>query len=85
MHARWVKFPVTCPSCGSEFLSALRVAEVREALSCGRPIRLFASCHRRHWFADESESQRIRDHLVTLDALTRTPTGREAMGSRTPE
>jgi len=61
-----LRFPVTCPVCNNEVLSALRVAELNLALTSKRPIRLFASCHNRYWDASELETQQIRQYLEVV-------------------
>jgi len=62
MRIQWMKFPVTCPTCGQEFLSALRVAEVNLALRMSRPLELYASCHDQRWSATDYEVQQIRQY-----------------------
>jgi hypothetical protein len=62
MRIQWMKFPVTCPTCGQEFLSALRVAEVNLALRRSRPLELYASCHDQRWSATDYEVQQIRQY-----------------------
>jgi hypothetical protein len=71
MRIQRVKFPVTCPTCGYEFLSALRVVEVDTSIRLGRPLQLYAACHDRLWTASEHELQQIREYLEMLRVASR--------------
>jgi hypothetical protein len=58
-----VRFPVTCPRCGTEQLTAFPVAEVESALLLGRRLPLYATCHEYYWSASELELEQIREYL----------------------
>jgi hypothetical protein len=63
MNEPVIRFPVTCPQCGKEQLTELRIADVAIALMEGRELTLYASCHEYHWSASDSELQQIREYL----------------------
>jgi len=71
MRIQWMKFPVTCPTCGQEFLSALRVAEVNAALRSSKPLELYASCHDQRWSAADHEVQQIRQYAHAVQFAAR--------------
>jgi hypothetical protein len=58
-----VKFPVICPKCRQESLSALPIGVAAAALISGRPVRLYASCHDVYWDAHHSEIEQIREYM----------------------
>jgi hypothetical protein len=57
-----ILFPVTCPVCSRQSLSAFRLSVVADALQTGQ-IRLYASCHVAGWDASRSELETIREYL----------------------
>lgn len=57
-----VHFPVTCPICSEQTLTAFRISVVAEALATG-DIRLYASCHLASWDASDEELDGIRECL----------------------
>jgi hypothetical protein len=58
-----VQFPVLCPTCASETLTAVPVKVVAAALISGN-IRLHATCHDKWWDATAVELQQIREYLA---------------------
>jgi hypothetical protein len=59
-----IRFPVTCPRCGSESLTELPIADVANALLVrGHILQLFVSCHEYSWAASQLELQQIREYL----------------------
>ena len=58
-----IRFPVTCPICGSIDVMEYSVAEMADALLNSRPIRLYASCHKIAWFASVPEVHQIREYF----------------------
>ena len=58
-----IRFPVTCPICGSIDVMGLNTAEVADALLNSKPIRLYASCHNIPLFASALEVHRIREYF----------------------
>jgi len=59
-----MRFPVTCPKCGTEALGEYPVAEVAVALmTSSNDLRLYAPCHNYHWIATPIESHQIREYL----------------------
>jgi|ERR1700704_5166981 hypothetical protein len=63
MAEPWLRFPVVCPECRREELSALPVAGVAAALLNGSAIPLHASCHDVYWHAIPSEIEQLREYL----------------------
>lgn len=57
-----IHFPVTCPVCSKQSLSAFRLSVIADALQTGQ-IRLYASCHVAGWDASRSELEKIREYL----------------------
>ena len=74
----WLRFPVVCPECRREELSALPVAGVAAALLNGSPIPLHASCHDVYWHAIPSEIEQLREYLsvagITIQRANTNPT-----------
>ena len=63
MNEPTIKFPVTCPRCGNESLTAFPVATVANALIQRNRIRLYADCHEVAWHASATEMEQIREYL----------------------
>ena len=65
-----IRFPVTCPICGSIVVTGFNAAEVADALLKSTPIRLYASCHNIPWYASASEVDQIREYFykASLDS-----------------
>jgi hypothetical protein len=59
-----VRFPVLCPTCASEMLTAVPVKAVAAALINGGTVRLHATCHDKWWDATAIELQQIREYLA---------------------
>lgn len=59
MTERLLKFPVKCPICGTEWISALSVTAIQEALEKGTPIRVYAECHDWEWDLKEAEREAL--------------------------
>jgi hypothetical protein len=58
-----IRFPVTCPQCGNEFLAEMPVAVIAIGLIRGSNIRLFSDCHGISWDASTLEVEQIREYL----------------------
>jgi hypothetical protein len=58
-----LRFPVVCPSCGSETLFSAPVGTIAEALSAGTHIALRADCcGKPQWLASQLEIEQIREY-----------------------
>jgi hypothetical protein len=66
MHVPTVRFPVTCPKCGTERLTELPFEVVADALQRGSDICLVATCHDVIWTASELELEQIHEYLGAL-------------------
>ena len=62
----WLRFPVVCPRCRREELSALPVAGVAAALLNGSAIPLHVSCHDIYWHASLTEIEPLREYLIII-------------------
>jgi hypothetical protein len=58
-----IRFPVTCPKCGTERLTEFPVDVVADALLWDSAICLVATCHDVIWDATELEVEQIREYL----------------------
>lgn len=58
-----IRFPLTCPECGNEFLTQMPVAVIAVALIREQTIRLFSDCHGFWWDASSLEIEQIREYL----------------------
>jgi hypothetical protein len=58
-----VRFPVTCPKCGTERLGEFPADVVADALVRGADICLVATCHDVIWDASALEVEQIREYL----------------------
>jgi hypothetical protein len=63
MTERTVRFPVKCPTCGTERLTSFPISVVADALLRGADICLVATCHDVIWDASELELEQIREYL----------------------
>jgi hypothetical protein len=63
MNEPMIRFPVRCPQCGSEALTAFPVATVANALIQRNRIRLHTDCHGIAWYANNTEMEQIREYL----------------------
>jgi len=63
MRQPTIKFPVTCPECGTERLNEFPAAEVADALQRQSSICLVATCHDMIWDASELELEQISEYL----------------------
>jgi hypothetical protein len=61
-----IRFPVACPECGIELLTAFPVSVVADALLRGANISLMAACHNAIWDASDLELEQIREYLGTV-------------------
>ena len=59
-----VRFPVLCPACASERLTAVPVKIVAAALVNGGTLRLHSVCHDKWWDATAIELRQIREYLA---------------------
>lgn len=64
MSEPWLRFPVACPTCGREELSALPVAGVAAALLNSSAIPLHVTCHDVYWHASPVEVEQLREYLI---------------------
>jgi len=72
MREPTIRFPVTCPQCGTEKLTEFPAAEVADALQRRASICLVATCHDRIWDASEVELEQISEYLgATLTEVHR--------------
>jgi hypothetical protein len=59
-----VKFPVTCPLCGTEELGEYPVPDIADALIFRTgALQLHSRCHNHSWSASKPELQQIREYL----------------------
>lgn len=58
-----IRLPVTCPVCGSIAVTGFNAAELTDAVLNSRPVRLYASCHKFPWYANDPEVQQIRESI----------------------
>ena len=58
-----IRFPVTCPKCGTEMLTEFPAAEVADALRRQGSICLVATCHDMIWDASVVELEQISEYL----------------------
>jgi hypothetical protein len=58
-----IRFPVTCPICGSIDVMGFNAVEVVDALLNSKSIYLYASCHNIPWLASATEVHRIREYF----------------------
>jgi hypothetical protein len=66
MNEPTVRFPATCPKCGSERLAEFPVDIVADALGRGSDICLAATCHDVIWTATDLELEQIRQYLEAV-------------------
>lgn len=66
LHEPWLRFPVVCPRCRREELSALPVAGIAAALLNGSAIPLHVSCHDIYWHASLIEIEQLREYLIVV-------------------
>lgn len=66
----YIRFPVTCPVCSVELLTAFRFDAVVDTLDNAAPLRLSAACHAAAWDASSVETEQIRDYLLTAINFT---------------
>jgi hypothetical protein len=64
-----IRFPVTCPKCGTERLTEFDAYVVADALVQGSDICLVAICHDQIWNASELEVEQIREYLGAMHDL----------------
>ena len=69
-----VRFPVTCPMCGSELLAEMASNDIAGALVNHRRIRLYASCHDVSWDASDVEIRQLREYMEAISDRTHTNT-----------
>jgi hypothetical protein len=60
----WLRFPVVCPACRREELTALPIAGVAAALLNGSVIPLHVTCHDFYWYASLIEIEQLREYLI---------------------
>ena len=58
-----IRFPVTCPKCGTERLTEFPADVVADALARGSEICLVATCHDVIWDASALELEQIREYF----------------------
>ena len=63
MSESTIRFPITCPKCGTERLTEFPADVVEDALVRGSDICLVATCHDVIWDASALELEQIREYL----------------------
>ena len=84
----WLRFPVVCPACRREELTALPIAGVAAALLNGSAIPLHVSCHDFYWHASLIEIEQLREYLIVagigIDRIKREGIAKEKTARRRP-
>ena len=84
----WLRFPVVCPACRREELTALPIAGVAAALLNGSAIPLHVSCHDFYWHASLIEIEQLREYLIVagigIDRIKREGITKEKAARRRP-
>jgi hypothetical protein len=68
MKPALVRFPVVCPECGVECLTAFAIAELAASLINEDAVMLQSPCHQCTWPANANERDQIRQYLGALAA-----------------
>lgn len=68
----YIRFPVTCPVCGEESLTAYRAEILIDCLDARSELRLSSSCHDATWLASAVEEEQIREYLFTTIGFTKS-------------
>jgi hypothetical protein len=68
MKPALVRFPVVCPECGAERLTAVAVADLAASLITGDTVMLQSPCHQGTWPANSDERDQLREYLGALAA-----------------
>jgi hypothetical protein len=63
MDQCFIRFPITCPRCGSESLTEFRAVVVTIAVIEWHSMRLYSRCHHVFWDASEIELDQISAYL----------------------
>ncbi len=63
MEESFIRFPVTCPRCGSESLAEFRAVIVTIAVVEWHSMRLYSPCHEVFWYASDMELDQIGAYL----------------------
>jgi hypothetical protein len=63
MEQSLIRFPITCPLCGSESLTEFRAVIVTIAVSEWHSMRLYSRCHQVFWDASDIELDQIGAYL----------------------
>ncbi|HWX80481.1 MAG TPA: hypothetical protein VNZ02_10335 [Steroidobacteraceae bacterium] len=68
MDISFLRFPVKCPCCGQESLTASRLDTIERTVAAERPLMLFSNCahHRVMWLANEIERDQILEYAAAL-------------------
>jgi hypothetical protein len=72
MNEPTIRFPVTCPTCGSERLTEFPVSVVADALLKGTSLCLLTTCHDQIWDASDGEMEQIREYLGAVWPTTQS-------------
>ena len=68
----FIRFPVTCPVCGQEALTAVRAETIIDSLDSRAALRLSSTCHDASWLASAVEEEQIREYLFTTIGFTKS-------------
>ncbi len=68
----YIRFPVTCPICGKESLTASRAETIIDCLDSRTTLRLSSTCHGAVWMASAVEEEQIRDYLFMTIGFTKS-------------
>jgi hypothetical protein len=63
-----LRFPIVCPRCSEESLSALPLSVIAEALTNGSRLGLRARCCDVTWDATEAEREQLREYWLSLSS-----------------
>jgi hypothetical protein len=68
MDISFLRFPVKCPCCGQESLTASRFDTIERTVAAERPLMLFSNCarHRVMWLANEIERDQILEYAAAV-------------------
>ncbi len=66
MSESTIRFPITCPKCGTERLTEFPADVVEDALVRGSDICLVATCHDVIWDASALELEQIREYVGAM-------------------
>ena len=68
----YIRFPVTCPVCGEESLTACRAETIIDSLDARSTLALTSVCHGATWLASPTEEEQIREYLFMTIGFTKS-------------